>query len=75
MKIRKATVVLPKAPRKVPANPKLGSSPRASRVIRLGQSMEMVIHMISDPRKTPSTPRASVDSPRSGQEPGRRHNE
>ena len=55
--------MLPKAPANVPENPNTGSMPRASRVIILGQSMEMPIHMISEPKNTPSTAHASLESP------------
>ena len=60
---RNATVVLPNAPAKVLENPKVGRKPSAISVIMLGQSMEIVIHKISDPKNTPSTPSASCDSP------------
>lgn len=48
VKIKNATVVLPKAPLNVSPNPKLGRKPNKSIVIRLGQSMDTVIHIISD---------------------------
>ena len=60
---RKATVVLPNAPANVPENPNIGISPRASSVIILGQSMEIPIHMMSEPKNTPSTAHASSESP------------
>ena len=43
--------------------PNVGRKPSAINVIMLGQSMEMVIHMIREPKNTPSTPIASEESP------------
>lgn len=61
--IKNATVVLPKAPAKVPKNPNTGMIPSASSVIMLGQSMDIPIHIINDPKNTPSTAIASADNP------------
>ena len=63
VKIKNATVVLPKAPANVELNPKTGISPSARSVIILGQSMDNPIHMINDPKNTPRTAIASADSP------------
>ena len=52
---RKATVVFPKVPFRVFPNPKWGRKPSRNTVIRLGQSMEMVIHIIREVRKIPRT--------------------
>lgn len=63
VKIKNATVVLPNAPENVFEKPNVGRKPSAINVIMLGQSMEMVIHMIREPKNTPSTPIASEESP------------
>ena len=55
VKSRKATVVFPKVPFRVFPKPKWGRKPKRKMVIRLGQSMEMVIHIIREVRKIPST--------------------
>ena len=56
---RNATVVFPRVPFRVSPKPKLGRKPRSSTVIRLGQSMEMVIHISREVRKMPSTAKPS----------------
>ena len=48
-------MVFPKVPFRVFPNPKWGKKPRRNTVIRLGQSMEMVIHIMREVRKMPST--------------------
>ena len=63
MNSRNATVEFPNAPLKVFPNPKAGMNPSASSVIILGQSIETVIHMSSEPKNTPKTLHASVLSP------------
>lgn len=63
VKIRNATVVLPNAPENVLEKPNVGIKPSASKVIMLGQSMEIVIHISREPKNTPSTPIASEESP------------
>ena len=63
VKSKNATVEFPNAPAKVFPNPKTGRNPSARSVIMLGQSIEIVIHISNDPKKTPSTAQAFGVSP------------
>ena len=63
VKSKNATVEFPNAPAKVFPKPKTGRKPSARSVIMLGQSIEMVIHISREPKKTPRTPQAFGVSP------------
>ncbi len=78
VKSRKVTVEFPNAPENVLLNSNTGRKPRASSLIMLGRSIEIVIHISSDPKNTPSTPHAIEFKPYIGgikREPIMRNND